>query len=869
MATNKDRIYKYIQKRFLKDQKLGNLDQGVQTEEVVKEFNIKRPNASALLNKLIKDGLLTKTHTRPVYYRLSERVTRNAFDDLIGSQGSLAEAIRQAKAAINFPQGPLPIHIVAKSGSGTSYFSKILIQYAKDQGILSDQARLYEINCMFLADQPTKLNQSLFGDEKQSDIFHRVKKSIILISHYEKLDQSQSYRLQHILESIKHDNLIILTTVPQNLKKLNLIIQINLPSFSARPFAERLAIIEKLFENQAQNSGKAIVVSANLMISLAQHNYQHGFKGVEKTITLASAKAYMRSLDDQKDQVYIANADLDDSFIIDKTLDIAAYQEVERLIGGRERYIFKGQGKTDHFKDQSQNQYFNHLYQKITTNYQDLSDQGLSPQAIQYSVYERVKKIFDQYGFYGITNDSHQTNQGLEELGKIVTPDIITLTQNYLKYASKELDKKFDNNLFYGLCLHLNSLINLKSNQDHKIAPQRIAQLKINYPQELQLTQKLTKKIKQDYGYHCTQSELVVLLSFLVKPRISKEQTHPVVLYALHGNGAAHQISKVINNLNHADNTYAYDMQLDKPMEKVYGELKSLVKKIDQGKGIIVIYDMGSFSDLFQRIANETNISIRLINIPITLVGLEVGRKSLIHDNLDDIYHNAISDLEYLNKKSEVDKQDMIITLCHTGEGGAVQAKDYIEEYSHLGLAIKAMSISDRDALADEVQRLRKIYHIRAFIGTYNPKLFGIPFISLQKIFENKHQDLDKVLSFLPVNTNAKFFDQIYSYYQKELKYTAVDKLKETMPQLMEQLEDQYQLNKDQQIGVFTHIVGIIENIHSGKERQDIDLTNKNLAELNNDIKYLSHCLKPIEKNFDLVFNISDLYTIIAILKKL
>lgn len=869
MTTNKDKIYKYIQKRFLYDQQTGKFDQGVQTETIVKEFNIKRPNASALLNKLVKEGLLSKSKTRPVYYRLSENVTHNAFDSLIGKDGSLAEAIRQAKAAVNFPQGPLPIHIVAESGSGTSYFTKILIQYAKDQGVISDKVKLYEINCMFLADQPTKLNQDLFGDDQRSDIFHRIKNSVILISHYENLDQAQSYRLQHILENITHDNLVILTTVPQNLNKLNLIIKINLPRFSERPFAEKLAVIEKLFENQAQNSAKAIVVSANLMISLVQHDYKYGFKGVEKTITLASAKAYVRSLDDQKDQVYIVNADLADNFVIDKTLDIATYQEVEHLINGRERYIFNGQDKSDNFADQNQNQYFNHLYQKITTNYQDLTDQGLTPQAIQYSVYERVKKIFDQYGFYGVTNDSHQESQGLEQLSKIVKPDIITLTQNYLKYASQKLDKQFDKNLFYGLCLHLNSLINLGGNQDHKIAPERIAQLKANYPKELQLTHGLTEKIKQDYGYHCSQSEIVVLLSFLVKPRIPKEQTHPVVLYALHGNGAAHQLSEVINNLNHAGNTYAYDMQLEKPLEEVYRELKSLVKKIDQGKGIIVIYDMGSFADIFQRIVSETNISIRLINIPITLVGLEVSRKSLIHDNLDDIYHDAISDLEYLNKKSEIDKQDMIITLCHTGEGGAVQAKDYIEQYSHLGLPIKAMSISDRDALADQVQRLRKIYHIRAFIGTYNPKLFGIPFIPLQKIFENKHQDLDKVLSFLPVNTNAKFFDQIYEYYQKELKYTAVDKLKETMPQLMEQLEDQYQLNKDQQIGVFTHIVGIIENARSGKKRQDIDLTNKNLAELDDDLKYLAHCLRPIEKSFDLVFNISDLYTIVAILKKL
>lgn len=870
MTTNKDRIYKYIQKQFLHDQQTGNLDQGVQTETIVKKFGIKRPNASTLLNKLVKEGLLSKSNTRPVYYHLSEKVTRDAFNNLIGKDGSLTEAVRQAKAAINFPQGPLPINIIAENGSGISYFSKVLIQYAKDQKIISKDAKLYEINCIFLEDQPQKLNQKLFGDDKKGlDIFHRVNDGVILISHYEKLDQAQNYRLQHILENTPHNNLIVLTTIPQNLNKLNLTIQVNLPSFNRRPFGEKLAVIEKFFENQAKNSGKSIVVSSNLMVSLAQHSYQHGFKGIEKTITLASAKAYMRSLDDQKDKIYIVNADLADNFIIDKTLNIATYQEVERFINERERFIFNGQNENIDFEDSRQTRYYNQLYKKITTNYKDLTAQGLSPRVIQHSVYERVKKIFVQYGFYGVTSDNRRTNQGLAELSKIVAPDIINLTRDYLKQASKELGKQFDENLFYGLCLHLNSLLNLGGNQDCEITPEEIAQFKIQYPKELQLTQKLTKKIKQNYGYHCSQAETIVLLSFLVKPRVKKQQSHPVVLYALHGNGAAHKISEVINNLNNSNNTYAYDMQLDKPMEDVYRELKSLVIKINQGKGIIVIYDMGSFADVFQRIINETSISIRLINIPITLVGLEVSRKSLVHDNIDDIYHEALSDLEYLNKKTEADKQDMIITLCHTGEGGAVQLKDYIEQYSHLGLSIKAMSISNRNALANKVQKLRKIYHIRAFIGTYNPKLFGIPFISIEKVFENKHQDLDKVLSFLPVNANAKLFDQIYDYYQKELKYTSVAKLKETMPQVMEQLNDQYQLTEDQQVGVFTHIVGIIENVRSGKKRQNIEIDERKLEELDQDIKYLSRCLKPIEKGFDIVFNISDLYTIVAILKKL
>lgn len=131
MSTNKEKIYKYIQKQFLEDQKKGE-DNGVETKEVSNFLNIKRSNASALLNQLIKEDLLKKSSTRPVHYYLSDRITHTAFDDVIGGRNSLSEAVKQAKAAINFPGGALPIHIIATPGSGTTYFSKILIRYAKE-----------------------------------------------------------------------------------------------------------------------------------------------------------------------------------------------------------------------------------------------------------------------------------------------------------------------------------------------------------------------------------------------------------------------------------------------------------------------------------------------------------------------------------------------------------------------------------------------------------------------------------------------------------------------------------------------------------------------------------------------------------------
>ena len=63
------------------------------------------------------------------------------------------------------------------------------------------------------------------------------------------------------------------------------------------------------------------------------------------------------------------------------------------------------------------------------------------------------------------------------------------------------------------------------------------------------------------------------------------------------------------------------------------------------------------------------------------------------------------------------------------------------------------LAISKRDELITQVMTLKKIYRIHCFVGTYDPKLMGIPFVSMTKVFENKPEDIDKILMFEPIQS--------------------------------------------------------------------------------------------------------------------
>ena len=54
-------------------------------------------------------------------------------------------------------------------------------------------------------------------------------------------------------------------------------------------------------------------------------------------------------------------------------------------------------------------------------------------------------------------------------------------------------------------------------------------------------------------------------------------------------------------------------------------------------------------------------------------------------------------------------RKEVIVTLCHTGDGGAYQLKQYIEQYSNLGMKVIALSISNRSELIKQIMTI-KIY---------------------------------------------------------------------------------------------------------------------------------------------------------------
>lgn len=164
---------------------------------------------------------------------------------------------------------------------------------------------------------------------------------------------------------------------------------------------------------------------------------------------------------------------------------------------------------------------------------------------------------------------------------------------------------------------------------------------------------------------------------------------------------------------------------------------------------------------------------------------------------------------------------------------------------------------------------IKKIYTIHCFVGTYNPNLLGIPYISINKVFENRAEDIDRILMFEPLQSKCMGYSGIYSFLEEQFKFISVSKLKSILPSIVDQLDVVYSLNSEQKIGLFIHIACLLEKCKEGihfalgkEERQLIDLYE-------DDYKTISKIIKPLEKSFKVIIDDSQIACIIRIVNKI
>lgn len=867
MKSVKDSVFEFVRQSIYSNQ--NNL-QGIETKTIAETLGLQRSNVSAILNELVKEEKLTKTATRPVLYKLKDQGSTSSeeavFDQLVGAKGSLKNAIQLAKAAILYPKKSLNILIASKNGCGTTYFAKLMYQYAISRGVLKKEAPFVKINCRHYSKNVSVLNDELLGE---NSVFLKAKGGMLFIDYFDLLDVKQQSEIFSFLESGMIHNIngliydcrdvyLVLSYSKQNVTSINskIPVIIELPELKERPLQERFELINHFFEREAQNSKRSIEVETNVLKALLLTDFTYNVKELRNEVMSACAKGYVRVVNDFDKNIYICMNDL--STKIKKSLlklkDYAS--EMDGFFTNQEFILYdRNEGY--------QNLQIESFYQNIETQYKELENRGINQTSIESVINNHIRGIFDKYNY----KQNNDESINLEQLSKIVDKRIINIVSLFLEKYQQDTGKKMRTNIFYALCLHINSLITNNISQQHVTNDQIVMTIQ-NFPKEYAIAASFGDALRDSLGLNLEIAEIVIITMILVGPEESEDEAKPVLLYIMHGNSTAQSLCDVTNALTHCENAYSYDLKLDVSTQQAMEEIKELIIKIDRGAGILVVYDMGSIKTMLDAISEEIEVKIRYMNIPITLLGIDIARKCSMEDDIDLVYHTANLSYQKTNQRN-IQRNNVIITLCHTGEGGALHLKNYIDQYSHLGMRTIALAISNREKLVKEIIDLKRIYNIHAFVGTYDPKMLGIPFISIADVFRVEPKDIDRILLFEPVQSPSIDYGQVYKHFGEHFKYTSLSKLKMVLPEFVDSLSVIYSLNSDQVLGIFVHIACLIERILSGEISKKNPDTHKIVEALEDDYKIITNLVKPIEKAFKIIIDDNEIANIIMVVKKI
>ena len=880
MKTMKDIVFEFIQREMLSN---GTSKEGVTTKEIAEALNLQRSNVSTLLNDLVKEEKLEKTATRPVLYKIRNN-TASDYElsqmKFIGIDGSLSKAIQIAKAAILYPKHSLNVLVTAKAGCGTSFFCNFMYMFCKEAKIMQADAPFIKVNCRHYRNHMDELDNLLFGQEKgklDNCYFSMAKGGMLFIDNAELLNAHQQSLIFDFLETGMiysadrkeymdcKDVYLVLSCNSSHVGQYNQRIPmiIELPQLKDRPLIERFDFVNYFFSIEANNAKRNIEISQEVMQALLLTEYSRNIKELEMEIKKACATACVRVMDVPNSPIIVDLHDFNSN--IQKSLVKMRFrsQDILSLVGSQNCFIYDCNGTF-------QSNHHDELYNEMHMQYKELSNRGINAKAIQDVINNHVTNLFKQYNYNHGYDESYDT----EQLSKIVDFRIIELVQKFSEMTKTELKIILKPSVFYGLCLHMNSLLSIKSSllsiksSHSRVDNDQLNFIVQNYPKEYALSAQFALDFKDMSGIELPPEEIAIITMFLVKTKDEIDNGHPVLLYILHGSGIAEALKEVTISLTHCNNVYSYDLHLEKDNLKAMDEIRSLILKIDEGQGVIVIYDMGSIRTMLDTIAQENDVKIRYIHIPITLIGIDVARKCLQEEDIDYVYHTTLLEMKSLDDNKNY-KREVVITLCQTGDGGAFQLKQYIDQYSKLGFKTIPLAISKRDELIKKVMEIKKIYTIHCFVGTYNPNLLGIPYISINKVFENRAEDIDRILMFEPLQSKCMGYSGIYSFLEEQFKFISVSKLKSILPSIVDQLDVVYSLNSEQKIGLFIHIACLLEKCKEGihfalgkEERQLIDLYE-------DDYKTISKIIKPLEKNFKVIIDDSQIACIIRIVNKI
>ena len=870
MKSNKVKVFEFIYEYSI-SQATDEYPK-LTTQYLSEKLKMQRTNLSSILNQLVKEGKIIKTTSRPVLYQLVDQqiASQDEFMDMIGYDQSLSEAVSLAKAAILYPQGSPCLLINGQAGSGIRYFAKKLYDFAVKSRVLKNNASFIVFDCQMFIENLDLINEMLFGDDKKQGLVHEANQGMLLVKHAELLSGYQRTLLFSIVSNhqINSDQYFEL---PHNYKTIMLFsidrdankeqydlyhskmdFVIDLPTLSERSLKERFALLELFLKQEAKKLDRVLEVSTSILHSLMLYEVSNNIHGLKNDVHTGVANCYVREHNVRKNTMELLLSDFP-NYVRKGMIFYKTYkEEIDLIIQSDCKYAFTG---NEVLKSSPKT---NNIYRTIDGRVRELKKQSISEEQINRVVSLQLHQDFKKY-LQELNNRVNDRNQ----LTKIVSEKLIHLVESFINNVSDKLAYQYPQNILYGLCLHINASL-IKVSNKQRLGNEEIKQLIDHYPDHYQLAKEFIHQIEDEFNVVMNIDEVIITMLFLINDDEPAREKKVVTLIAMHGDSSASSIAKVVNTLTLNNYNYGYDLPLNKRMDEAYDDLKQLIITINQGKGIILVYDMGSIRTMAESIGYETGIEIKYLEMPITLIGIASSNKANDNCSIDEVYdylQDNFKDIKYSRKQG--DQQMLVINAV--SEKMVKQVQNYLNEHFDLtGITLYPIVSSDDNDLYNEINNVSNVGKIIGIIGEKSPKLAQFAFITIDQLYQSE------VTKIADVFTLQDEIDEIFVYLKEQFKEIDIDGIKDYLMMFVDELAIALttSLNEDERIGLIVHLVCLIDRINQGQATTVNFVASRIIVRHSELVEKVRTLLTPLEAILKIKINDSEIATIISIVKK-
>lgn len=706
----------------------------------------------------------------------------NDFEMLIGYKGSLKEKVNLAKSAIVYPPNGLHTMIYGETGVGKSELANCMYKYAVRTGIKEKESPFIVFNCADYAENPNMLMSQLFGSikgaytgasENREGLVEKADGGVLFLDEIHRLpasgqeilfsliDRGEFRRLGETNNTRKANVLIIAATTEDPDSNLldtfrrRIPMVITLPNLDSRPKLERYDIIIKFFEREAIRINKNIIITKEVLYGFMNYKCKSNIGQLKSDIQVSCARAFSKN-PDSSDKLII-DVDSLRTYIKESIKDNEDNLEFSfDRVNLEDTYIDINEINSNKMCLSEEN--IDEIYKYAEKELKVLESRQYSQEEIKNIFFERLDRKFNQIK----KNNIKENRKKIHIMSENLNPETINIMNKVITVIKNQY-RFVNNGLYMVLATHIEEAIKRVRNEKNIINPS-LDNIKENMSEEYDLARYVVTIIENIAKISLPEDEIGYIAYYIYKFCMNEETMDKKVKVVIVTHGKVGiEMSKVVNQILGTMSTYGIEFPMDMPPQKGIEKVMQDIKALDFKNDILMLIDIGSLVILGEKIEEELGLRCRVINRVDTILAMEAGKSAVIEGkNLDKIvedlkknkYYSIVSNKNY--KSKDINKKDLVLTLCLSGRGTALSLKNRIEQKllkeNIESIEVKALGVIDDQKIEEKIKELEKEYRIIAICGTLETEINDIPFIPYTDIL--KGNGIDKVIQ--------------YSKYEKE-----------------------------------------------------------------------------------------------------